>query len=150
MNYNSRYDAQTLFSEHLQFAKQIAAPLSSAVSHHANDCSTNRRLRIGYVSPDFRHHSISYFIEPVLAAHTHDQFEVFCYSDVPSPDNVSKRLQGYADQWLNIVGMSDTEVTEQIQRDGIDILVDLAGHTGNNRLLVFARRPAPVQISWLG
>jgi len=150
MNYNSRHDAQTIFTEHLQFAKQCAAPLSSAVLSHTNDRSPSRRLRIGYVSPDFRRHSVNYFLEPVLASHSHEQYEVFCYSDVLVPDNVTERLQGYADQWRNIAGMPDAEVAELIRKDGIDILMDLAGHTGYNRMLLFARKPAPVQVSWLG
>jgi protein O-GlcNAc transferase len=150
MNYNSRYNAQTLFSEHLQFAKQCAEPSTSAAIRHKNNCSHERRLKIGYVSPDFRRHSVGYFIEPILAAHDHDQFELFCYSDVSLPDSVTTRLQVYSDQWQNIYGMTDKHVFSDIQKDGIDILVDLAGHTGNNRLLVFARKPAPVQITWMG
>jgi protein O-GlcNAc transferase len=150
MNYSARYDPPTVFSEHLRFASQMGEPLSSALLPHANKPSSARRLRIGYVSPDFRRHSVAYFIEPVLEAHSRDDFEVFCYSDVLRPDNITKRLQEYADQWRSIVGISDAETAELIRRDEIDILVDLAGHTGNNRILVFARKPAPVQVSWLG
>ena len=86
----------------------------------------------------------------MLASHTHERFEIFCYSDVLAPDNVTERLQGYADRWHNIADMQDEEVAELVLKDGIDILVDLAGHTGNNRMLLFARKPAPVQVSWLG
>jgi protein O-GlcNAc transferase len=150
MNYSSRHTPEAVFAEHLQFAEQCAAPLSSAVMPHSNVRSPSRRLKIGYVSPDFRRHSVNYFLEPVLAAHTHEQYEVFCYSDVLVPDTVTERLQGYADQWRNIAGMPDEHVAELIRKDGIDILMDLAGHTGYNRMLLFARKPAPVQVSWLG
>jgi predicted O-linked N-acetylglucosamine transferase (SPINDLY family) len=150
MNYNSRHDAQAIFTEHLRFAKQVAEPLYPAVVHHANDPSPSRRLRIGYVSPDFRRHAVNYFIEPVLSSHSHEQFEIFCYADVLRPDKVTEQLQGYADQWRNIAGMPDEQVSELIRIDGIDILVDLAGHTANNRMLVFARKSAPVQVSWAG
>ena len=81
MNYNSRYNPQDIFSEHLLFAKKFAEPLSSAISPHTNEREPNRRLKIGYVSPDFRRHSVAYFIEPVLVAHNREHFEVFCYSD---------------------------------------------------------------------
>lgn len=150
LNYSSGRESGAVFSEHLKFAKQFEAPLASAIVPHKNDCSSARRLRIGYVSYDFRRHSVNFFIEPVLASHNHDQFEVFCYSDVLIPDNATERLQRYSDQWQDIKGMPDEKVAEIIRKDGIDILVDLAGHTANNRLLLFARKPAPVQVSWIG
>ena len=82
MNYNSRHNPQDIFSEHLLFAKKFAEPLSSAISPHTNEREPNRRLRIGYCSPDFRRHPVAYFIEPVLVAHNREHFEVFCYSNV--------------------------------------------------------------------
>ena len=109
-----------------------------------------RRLRIGYVSPDFRQHSVAYFVEPLLKEHDRQAVEVFCYAEVMRPDTVTARLQRLADHWLVTVGLSDDELAERIRTDGIDILVDLAGHTANNRLGVFARKPAPVQVTWLG
>ena len=150
MLYTSKYDSRTVFQEHLRFAKLFAEPFSSFISPHTNGCLPDRRLRIGYVSPDFRRHSVKYFLEPVLSSHNHERFEVFCYSDVLIPDNVTERLRGYADQWRNIAGVPDQQVAELVQKDEIDILIDLAGHTGYNRMLVFARKPAPVQVSWLG
>jgi predicted O-linked N-acetylglucosamine transferase (SPINDLY family) len=150
MNYNSRHNPQDIFSEHLLFAKKFAEPLSSAISPHTNEREPNRRLRIGYVSHDFRRHPVAYFIEPVLVAHSREHFEVFCYSDVSVPDDVTRRIQGYSDHWQSIVGMSDERVAESIKKDNIDILIDLAGHTANNRMLLFARKPAPIQVSWIG
>ena len=145
-----RYGPQRIFSEHLQFAKQIAEPLLPSIIPHRDDRPLSRRLRICYVSPDFRRHSVKYFLEPVLASHNLNRFEIFCYSDVLVPDNVTKRLREYANQWRSIVGMSDENVAELVRKDKIDILIDLAGHTGYNRMLLFARKPAPVQLSWLG
>jgi len=150
MNFNPRYTSGALFAEHLKFAERYAQPLASSLRRHSNECIPGRRLKIGYVSPDFRRHSVAYFIEPVLAAQNRDNFEVFCYSDVPLEDDITERLRGYSDHWRNIIALSDDEVADLIRGDGIDILTDLAGHTAHNRLLVFAQKPAPVQISWIG
>ena len=95
-------------------------------------------------------HSVAYFVEPLLKGHDRQAVEVFCYAEVMRPDAVTAHLQGLADHWLVTVGLSDDELAERIRADGIDILVDLAGHTANNRLRVFARKPAPVQVTWLG
>lgn len=150
MNYDSRHNAQSIFSEHLQFAKHFEEPLSHLIPDHLNQRHSDRRLRIGYVSPDFRKHAVAYFIEPVLSTHNKKQFEVFCYSNAHLKDEVAKRFRGYADHWQEIAELSDENAAELIRNDGIDILVDLAGHTARNRILLFARKPAPVQVSWIG
>jgi predicted O-linked N-acetylglucosamine transferase (SPINDLY family) len=150
MNYSRGYDAETIFAEHIKFSKLYAEPLASTIVSHTNNRSLDRKLKIGYVSPDFRQHSVAYFIEPVLAAHSTDIFEIFCYSDVLSPDKVTERLRQYDVKWTNIVGISDPQAADMIRQDRIDILVDLAGHTGPNRILLFTRKPAPLQISWIG
>ena len=108
------------------------------------------RLRIGYVSPDFREHSVSFFFLPLLMAHDRNEVEIFCYADVRRPDGITARIRKLADHYRSIVGLTDDRVAEEIHKDRIDILIDLAGHTANNRLLVFARKPAPVQVTWLG
>ena len=113
------------------------------------DRSPERRLRVGYVSPDFRQHAVALFAEPLLAAHDRSAVELHCYAEVPAPDAVTERFRALADHWHNTVGLSDAELAEQIRRDRIDVLVDLAGHTAGNRLLTFARKPAPVQVTWL-
>ena len=115
-----------------------------------NDRDPDRRLRVGYVSPDFRRHSVAHFLGPLLRAHDHHAVEVFCYAEVARPDAVTAELQALADHWRVTAGMSDAAVAERIGDDHIDILVDLAGHSADNRLLVFARKPAPVQVTWLG
>jgi protein O-GlcNAc transferase len=150
MNYNSRHDAQTICSEHLKFARHFAEPLFSTIIPHANIRNTKRRIKIGYVSSDFKQHSVSYFIEPVMAAHNRNQFQLFCYSNVTIHDEVTMRFQNYADKWRNILKMSDEQATQLIRNDAIDILIDLAGHSSNNRILLFARKPAPVQVTWIG
>jgi predicted O-linked N-acetylglucosamine transferase (SPINDLY family) len=108
------------------------------------------RLRIGYVSPDLRTHSVAYFFEPLLEAHDRSQFEIACYAEVLRPDATTARLRALSDRWCSTVGMDDIALAERIRADGIDILIDLAGHTAWNRLGVFARKPAPVQMTWLG
>jgi protein O-GlcNAc transferase len=138
-----------LFAEHLRWAAQ-QAPATTVMLPHPGERAPERRLRIGYASPDFRAHSVAYFIEPILEAHDRLGFEVFCYSDVSRPDAVTARLQSLADGWRSTFGMSEAQVENQVRQDRIDILVDLAGHTGGNRLLVFARKPAPVQVTYLG
>lgn len=107
-------------------------------------------LRVGYISPDFYQHSCAWFIEPLLKAHDRKQIEVFCYSQVNFPDGVTARLRTLADGWREIVHHEDEKVATLIREDRIDILVDCAGHSAGNRFGVFARKPAPVQVSWLG
>ena len=109
-----------------------------------------RRLRIGYVSPDFRDHSVSLFFEPYLDHHDRDEFEIYCYCAHNRPDHVTKRQKAKADHWRDIAGLPDELAARQIRDDGIDILVDLAGHTAGNRLPIFAYRPAPIQATWFG
>jgi predicted O-linked N-acetylglucosamine transferase (SPINDLY family) len=150
MQYHPDYEARAIYEEHLGFARRYAESFASACAPHANKRDPLRRLRIGYLSPDFRKHAVSYFIEPVILAHNREQCEIFCYSNNLQHDEVTTRIRGYADQWRVIAGMSDEETAEQIRKDGIDILVDLAGHTADNRILVFARKPAPIQMSWIG
>jgi predicted O-linked N-acetylglucosamine transferase (SPINDLY family) len=107
-------------------------------------------LRIGYVSADFRDHPVGRFLLPLLQRHDSRKFEVFCYSNGPHVDAITKSLQRHAHRWRSIIGQNDDEAAEQIRADRIDLLVDLSGHTSGNRLLVFARKPAPVQVNYLG
>jgi predicted O-linked N-acetylglucosamine transferase (SPINDLY family) len=109
-----------------------------------------RRLRVGYVSPDFRQHSCAYFFEPLLTAHDRGQVELFLYSEAVREDATTARLKALADHWRATSGRADAAVAAAVAADRIDILVDLAGHTSGNRLGVFAQRPAPLQLTWLG
>jgi predicted O-linked N-acetylglucosamine transferase (SPINDLY family) len=149
MQYLPTTEGTELLNEAIDFAHRHSDPLAAKIEPHPT-LSQGRRMRIGYVSADFREHPVQFFLEPILAAHDHTQFEICAYADVPSPDAVTERLRGYADHWRSLAGLSDAHAAELIRRDGIDILVDLNGHTGGNRLLVFARKPAPIQASYLG
>jgi predicted O-linked N-acetylglucosamine transferase (SPINDLY family) len=150
LQYQSGADPRELLAEARRYARRHAEPRPGAFEPHPTRSPAGRRLRIGYVSPDFREHPVVSFLEPILAAHDHHHFEIVCYADVPHPDATTQRLQGYADGWRWLTGLSDAQVAELIRRDDIDILVDLAGHTGGNRLPAFARKPAPIQVSYLG
>ncbi len=143
------FDAQAICEELRRWNDRHAAPLAKTIQPHANDRSADRRLRIGYISPDFRVHCQAFFTVPLLSSHDHQNFEIFCYADVARPDATTARLRAWADVWRDIVGLSDEQITQLVRQDQIDILVDLTMHMNDNHLLVFARKPAPVQICWL-
>jgi predicted O-linked N-acetylglucosamine transferase (SPINDLY family) len=150
MFYQSPYSPQLHFDEHVRWANRFADPMTANAAPHPNDRSAARRLRVGYVSPDFRHHPVASFLEPILRHHDRANFEVYCYANVTQPDGQTARFRELADVWRDIVPMSDDAAAQQIRDDRIDILIDLAGHTAGNRLLVLARKPAPIQVSYLG
>ena len=146
LHYHPGYDARAIADELRRWNDVHAAPLRKFRESHSNDRSPDRRLRIGYVSPDFRQHVVGRNLLPLFKEHDREQFEITCYAQVSIPDDMMHRFQNMAHRWRNIVGVSDEQAARQIREDGIDILVDLAMHTGGNRLLVFARKPAPVQV----
>jgi protein O-GlcNAc transferase len=151
MNFLSEFDAPTIFAEHIAWARRYAEPLTALAEPHRREDGTTRRLRVGYVSPHFCRHAVSFFIEPVLAAHDRDSFEVYAYSDLRiAPDDVTKRIQAHCEHWREVAIQTDEELSERVRADRIDILVDLTGHVGGNRLRMFARKPAPVQVTYLG
>jgi protein O-GlcNAc transferase len=150
MHYHSAYDAAAIAEESRQWNRRHAEPLERSIQPHDNDRDPDRCLRIGYVSPDFRNHSVSRFLLPLFRYHDPSICRFICYSDVRSEDAVTERLRACADEWHRIVGCTDERVAQKIRQDRIDILVDLAGHTAGNRLRVFARKPAPVQVTYLG
>jgi len=150
LNYSHTIDPGQLFSHHKQWHAQHAAPLATTILPHLNSRLQDRRLKIGYVSPDFRMHSVAYFIESVLTLHARTAFEIFCYSDLVRSDSATHRLKNLEAHWRDIFGMSDEQAATLIRDDQIDILMDLAGHTSGNRMLLFARKPAPIQITYIG
>jgi predicted O-linked N-acetylglucosamine transferase (SPINDLY family) len=150
LNYVEDISLEDFFAEHVRWAERHERPLTKDRRPHTNDRSPDRRLRVGYVSPDFKQHPVGLYIEPAVAGHHRDQFEVFCYSDIAAGDEVTARLQRSADVWRDTSTANDARVADIIREDGIDILIDLAGHTARNRLRVFARKPAPVQVTYLG
>jgi predicted O-linked N-acetylglucosamine transferase (SPINDLY family) len=141
------FDAHAILRENLDWSRVHALPLPAR--EYRNDPDPGRRLRIGYVSPDFREHCQSLFTLPVFTRHDHSQFEIFCYAKVPTPDAITQRIASLADGWRDTRAQSDQEVADQVASDRIDILVDLTQHMSNGRPLLFARKPAPVQVAWL-
>lgn len=150
INHIPEYTPQALWEEHLRWGQRHADPLAKEAAPHSNVRDPERRLRVGYVSPDLFQHAVSYFIEPILQYHDPNRFESFCYAEVVKPDDATEKLRSLAHHWRVTCGLNDAEVAAQIRADGIDILVDLAGHTARHRLLALARRPAPVQATYLG
>ncbi len=146
LNYSDKYDAESIFDEHRRFGARFAKPYVEPPL----DRSWPRRLRVGYVSPDFRNHVVMCFVEPILKQHDRAQVEIFCYHTLPWEDHATERLRKLPEHWVDCGHMSDAQLGERIRADRIDILVDLTGHTGDNRLLVFTQKPAPVQATYLG
>jgi protein O-GlcNAc transferase len=148
--YHAGADAAAHRDAAVAWGRRHAAPLAGNALPHGNDPTPGRRLRVGYVAPDFRDHCQSFFTIPLLSNHDRERFEVLCYADVAAPDAVTRRVRQHADVWRDTAGLSDGALAEQVRADGIDVLVDLTVHMSQHRLLAFARRPAPVQVTWLG
>ena len=148
LNYLPGHRAADIFAEHRAFGERFegAPPPAPAPS----DPDPERRLRVGYVSADFRDHPVAFFIEPVLERHDRRGFEAYCYYTQAREDGFTGRLRSFADAWRPSSELDAAALADLVRRDEIDVLVDLGGHTGHNRLLTFARRPAPVQVTWLG
>jgi predicted O-linked N-acetylglucosamine transferase (SPINDLY family) len=140
-----------LFAQHCRFGEHFETPLKPHWPKHDNSKDPHRCLRVGFISGDFRHHAVTNFLEPVLTHLPRDgSLSLYAYSNTPGEDHVSERLRKHFTHWRRIFAVKDDEVAAQIRADGIDILIDLAGHTANNRLLTLARKPAPVQATWIG
>ena len=148
-NYRADIDTQTLFIEHVRWG-EMHGKAAAVAPLHDNAPDSGRRLRIGYVSADLRNHPVGYFIEQVISNHDKAEFDVFCYSNHVICDELTSRLRANATGWRTIAAQTDESVARQIREDGIDILIDLAGHTSANRLTMFALKPAPVQATWMG
>ena len=149
LNFVPGLGPDAVFQEHVEWGRQVTR--QAPKKEHGNELNPDRKLRIGYLSPDFREHALSFFIEPILDRHDRSRFEAVCYSDVEREDAVSRRLRGVGALWRSTAGWGDDRLAEQMRHDGIDILVDLAGHSaGGRRMLLLAAKPAPVQVSWLG
>lgn len=147
LNYRAGITGAEMLAEHRTFETPARRP---PARDFANSAEPERRLRVAYISPDFKRHSCAFFIEPLLAAHDKAAVEVFCYSDVPLPDPVTLRIKQHANHWRDTDKLSDAELADAVRADQIDIAIELAGHTGQHRLNAFATRMAPIQIAWLG
>ncbi|MSQ74060.1 MAG: tetratricopeptide repeat protein, partial [Betaproteobacteria bacterium] len=150
LNYHPDLSGAEIFSAYRDYDEQFARVHRAEWREFGNIREPNRRLKIGYVSPDFRRHAALHFLEPLLAHHDKRVVEVYAYAELIQEDAATARCKAYVEHWIPTGGLSDAALAERIRADGIDILVDLAGHTGGNRLQVFARKPAPVSVSWLG
>ncbi|WP_213741535.1 tetratricopeptide repeat protein [Bradyrhizobium sp. dw_411] len=149
LGYSAEVPHEMLVEQARQFNDAVAVPLLRTRAF-ANVPDPGRRLRIGYVSGDFRNHVVNYFFEPLLAHHAKDDFEFFAYANMHAEDDVTGRLKQHFDHWRDIRALSDDAAADLIEADGIDILIDMSGHMAGNRMLLFARKPAPVQATWLG
>jgi protein O-GlcNAc transferase len=151
LSHSKEMDAQSLFAEHCNFGGRFEAPLRASWPQHRNSRDTERCLQVGFVSGDLHNHAVASFIEPILAhLKGHPKLSLHGYYNNTIEDSVTQRLRGYLKHWHKISTLSDETLAHKIQEDGIDILIDLSGHTALNRLLTFARKPAPIQVSWMG
>ncbi|MCA9264167.1 MAG: tetratricopeptide repeat protein [Planctomycetales bacterium] len=139
---------QFVMQEHLDWGRAVES--ASAFTSHPNVPDPDRRLRIGYVSPDYRQHVMANYLLPVFREHNRDAFEIFAYSAVTAEDEKTSQFQKLADQWRPIASLNDEKLVQLVRNDKIDVLVDLAGHTAGNRLLAMRHKPAPIQVTWLG
>ena len=150
MTFQEDITSAQLKEEHRQWNQRYVDPDLKMRRHRSPGFQkAGRRIRVGYVSPDFRLHPVGRFFLPLLARHDRSQFEIFCYSDVRAPDILTTSIKSCANGWRQTAGMPDEQVAELVANDRIDILVDLAMHLADNRMLVFARKPAPVQVTYL-
>jgi protein O-GlcNAc transferase len=150
MLYCEDFTAPEIFREMRAWDQSHAARFSASIQTHTNDRNPDRRLRIGYISPDFRDHVVGRNLLPILQHHDHAKFEIFCYANHARDDEYTLQFRQTADAWRDIHRADDDSAARMIREDGIDILIDLAGHTSRNRLLVLARKPAPVQATFGG
>ncbi|HEY3598152.1 MAG TPA: tetratricopeptide repeat protein [Paraburkholderia sp.] len=151
LSHSEEIEPDELFAEHVRYGERFEKPLKKHWKPHRNSKDPARRLQIGFISGDYHHHAVANFVEPVLEHLARDKsLTLHAYSNTPGEDKVTERMKRHFDHWHYIFGAKDDDVAAQVRADRIDILIDLAGHTANNRLLVMARKPAPVQASWIG
>lgn len=147
--FSDKVEPALILAEARAFGARYAAPPSEPVQRE-NTRDLERKLRVGYVSPDFRMHPAALFLLPLFRHHDRSRVHVTCYSNVPRPDAVTAELRSLVDEWRDISTLDDERAAQLVRHDRIDILVDLAQHSAGNRLLLFAKKPAPVQVAWLG
>lgn len=148
LNYLPDVKAKDVLAEHRKWGLLHASPPIKRCTIKKRN--PDKRLRVGYVSPDFRAHSVILFIAGLIKVHDRNNVEIYCYSNVKKPDAWTSQIKNTSDHWRTVVALNDDQFAAMITEDKIDILVDLAGHTAGNRLLAFASKPAPIQVTWLG
>ncbi|MEN6386362.1 MAG: hypothetical protein ABFD79_14345 [Phycisphaerales bacterium] len=149
LHYLPKLERCLVYNESIKWANRNL-PHHLAKNNHSNIPDPDRKLKIGYISPDFRNHSVTFFFEPLLEAHNRDNVEVYGYGNVQFYDSVTERLKPKFDHYRNIRPLDDKQTIELIENDEIDILVDLAGHSGGSRIYDMAYKPAPIQATWCG
>jgi protein O-GlcNAc transferase len=149
LHYDTGSSKETLLNEAIEWSRKHCLHFDPA-KRFINTVDPDRKIKIGYVSGDFRIHPVGFFIEPVLINHNRENFEVYCYGNHHENDDMTRSFQSLPLHWRNIASLSDEKAGEMIVDDGIDILIDLSGHTAKNRLLLFAKKPAPLQATWIG
>ena len=150
LNFSNLYTKDFIFNEHIQFDKQFGYLNKKIDFLSIKKKIGYNKINIGYVSGDFKQHSVSFFFQPLLENHDREKFNIYCYSNNKFSDNITHKIKSLSKKWTEIFDKTDDEVFDIIVNDKIDILVDLSGHTQGNRLIVFAKKPAPIQITWLG
>ena len=151
LNHDTSRTRDEIARAHFDWGRAVEARTAGVRLIHTAGDAKEKRLKIGYVSADLRTHSVAFYLAPVLQHHNRERVEVFCYDNNSGPgDAFTRRLQAMADHWVRVATMDDHAFAARVQADGIDILVDLSGHTGGNRLPAFALKPAPIQASWFG
>jgi protein O-GlcNAc transferase len=148
LNYFSQCSVDDVYRKHLEYEKHLKLEVKR--KKYKFNRESKSVLNVGYVSGDFRNHAVSYFFEPLAAAHDKGKFEIFCYYNDDIEDETTQRIKNYVNYWRDIYTMTDEQVVELVRNDNIDILVDLSGCTRGYRLPVFFCKPAPVQVTWLG
>jgi predicted O-linked N-acetylglucosamine transferase (SPINDLY family) len=148
--YDASLDPPKILEQHRLWNNRHARQFAPRQPRFVNDGDPDRRIRVGYLSPDFCQHVSSFFTVPLLSNQDHRAFEVICYADVKRKDELTDLHRRFADVWRDVANLDDPQIAQLVQQDQIDILVDLSLHASGNRLLVFARKPAPLQITWLG
>ncbi len=150
INCDATVSGEVAFAAYQEFNQRFAASLQAQWKPYFNQRSTQRRLRVGYVSSNFRHHSTRFFLEPLLAQHNAERVELFAYAEFyERTDETTERYRQYFDHWCETTALSDQELVDRIRADQIDVLIDIQGHTKGNRLIAFAYKPAPVSLHWL-
>jgi protein O-GlcNAc transferase len=150
LHFHPGHSATSIAEERQRWNRQFSDPLKRFVLPHANNHGSERPLRVAYVSPDFRDHVVGRNLLPLFNGHDHRNFEILCYAGVVRPDKLTEEFRQRAHQWRSTLGVGDEALAKMIRRDGVDILVDLTQHMEGNRLPMFARKPAPVQVSFAG
>lgn len=150
LNYLYGWSTREIFEKHLEWARKHEQPLIAKRKQISPEPGPERRLKVGYVSPDFLSHPVGYLIQGIIQHHDKENFEIHCYAHVARPDHLTDEIRQSVDVWHDTTGLNDTALADKVVEDKIDILVDLVGHTAGHRLPLFALRPAPVQVTWLG